>query len=208
MANIVSFLGCSVIAIALLPCELLIAFDGGLQRKHLPFKPRAARLRSGLDARRHCSLPPPTLRERRHRRLARRLVSRAPRRILTLTNHAQPPVSGRGLFVVESNALLPAFDQPGMKFGASIGHRSRLLHRVGFVPRLGLIQTFEHDQSRPLRRLARTWNGNGLPTTGKILGAELRKRWIDFIRPFLEERLVIDRDVGDQISGRLGLGVC
>src|SRR5215831_7776306 len=94
-----------------------------------------------------------------------------------------------------------------MKFGPSIGHRSRLLDRVGFVPRLGLIQTFEHNQNRSLGRLARTWNGNGLPTTNKILGAELRKRWIDFIGPFLEERVVIDRDVSDQIGGWLGLSV-
>jgi hypothetical protein len=34
---------------------------------------------------------------------------------------------------------------------------------------------------RTLGGLGRTWNGNGLPTTGKILGAELCKCWIDFI---------------------------
>ena len=60
---------------------------------------------------------------------------------------------------------------------------------------------------RTLGGLGRTWNGNGLPTTDKILGAELRKRRIDFIRPFLEEGFVIDRDVRDQISGWLGLGM-
>jgi hypothetical protein len=98
------------------------------------------------------------------------------------------------------NALLRAFDQPGMKFCASIRHRSRLLNRVGFVPRPGLIQTFEHDQSRPLGRLARTWNGNGLPTTDKILGAELCKRWIDFIRPFLEEGFVSSLTVMSEIK--------
>lgn len=94
-----------------------------------------------------------------------------------------------------------------MKFCASIWHRSRLLDRVGFIPRLGLIQTFEHDQSRPLGGLGRTWNGDSLPTTDKVLGAELRKGWIDFICPLLEEGLVVDRDVRDQISGWLGLGV-